>query len=76
MRGYVNIPNTMYVRCCKDCGTRPIIALVSIGVYMVKCPASDNHYHTEAGLIDIEEWNMNNNIKPAGDHNLNQMAVI
>jgi len=76
MRGYVNIPNTMYVRCCKYCRARPIIALVSIGAYTVRCPVSDHHYHTEAGLIDLEEWNINNMIKPAGDFNLNQLAVI
>jgi hypothetical protein len=76
MRGYVNIPNSMYVRCCKYCGERPVIALVSIGMYMVKCPASDNHYHTEPGLIDLEEWNRNNNIKQADEFNLNQIALM
>ena len=76
MRGYVNIPNSMYVRRCKDCGARPIIALASIGMYMVKCPGSDSHYHTEPGLIDLEAWNMHNNSKPTDDYSLNQIAIV
>jgi hypothetical protein len=75
MRGYVNIPNTMYVRRCKDCGARPIIALASIGMYMVKCPVSDTHYHTEPGLIDLENWNIHNINKQPDDYNLNQIVL-
>lgn len=76
MRGYVNIPNTMYVRGCAVCGARPIIALVNMGSYTVKCPANNSHYHTEPGLIDLELWNRNNNSRSAGDHHLNLMPVI
>lgn len=60
MKGYVNIPQTIYVKCCKECGARPIIAKVNYADYVVKCPMSDNHYQTQAGLIDLNDWNRNN----------------
>jgi hypothetical protein len=60
MKGYVNIPAKIYCKGCKYCGSRPIIALAEYGVYVVKCPSNNTHYSTEAGLIDIEDWNINN----------------
>lgn len=76
MRGYVNIPQTMYVKRCKDCGARPIIAVVEQGEYVVKCPISDNHYHTQPGLIDLEAWNMNNKIPTANNYYLGSLTIV
>lgn len=60
MRGYVKIPRSIYCKLCKECGSRPVIAQVSDIGYVVKCP--NNHYQTMPGLIDIEDWNVNNTI--------------
>jgi hypothetical protein len=76
MRGYVNIPNTMYVKRCKDCGARPIIAMVEHGEYVVKCPISDNHYHTQPGLIDLDAWNRNNGIAIPNNYSLGSLSII
>ncbi len=62
MRGYVNIPESIYCKPCKECGARPIIAQVDDIGYVVKCSKDDRHYQTMPGLIDIEDWNRNNNI--------------
>ena len=62
MRGYVNIPNSIYCKPCKQCGARPIIALAGQDGYVVKCPANDSHYQTKPGLIDIEDWNIHNSV--------------
>jgi hypothetical protein len=75
MKGYVNIPKTMYVKRCKNCGARPIIAMVDTGEYVVKCPASDNHFHTEPGLIDIEAWNRNNRNPSANNYFPGQLSL-
>jgi hypothetical protein len=61
MKGYVNIPPTIYCKPCKQCGERPIIALVD-NEYVVKCPANDSHYQTKPGLIDIADWNIHNTV--------------
>ncbi|MDB5134711.1 MAG: hypothetical protein JWP37_1314 [Mucilaginibacter sp.] len=60
MRGYIFIPKSISCTMCKHCGARPVIALVGRGEYVVKCPNSDSHYQTDAGLIDIEDWNRHN----------------
>lgn len=60
MRGYVTIPSSVSCAVCKECGARPIIAMAEEGEYIVKCPNSDSHYHTEPGLIDMEDWNLHN----------------
>ncbi|HJP61920.1 MAG TPA: hypothetical protein VJ844_00675 [Mucilaginibacter sp.] len=60
MRGYILVPESVSCNACKYCGARPIIALVEVGEYVVKCPNSNSHYHTEPGLIDIEDWNLHN----------------
>lgn len=60
MRGFLTIPHTMYVTGCSQCGARPVIALVKLAEYTVRCPVSDNHYHTEPGLIDLHDWNRHN----------------
>lgn len=75
MKGYVNIPKTIYVKRCKDCGARPIIAMVEQGEYVVKCPISDNHYHTQAGLIDLEDWNLNNRNSAANNYGLGVLSI-
>ncbi|QHS56172.1 hypothetical protein GWR56_11725 [Mucilaginibacter sp. 14171R-50] len=62
MKGYVNIPKSIYCKTCKHCGTRPIIALIDNAGYVVKCPKDDNHYQTTPGLIDIEDWNIHNTV--------------
>jgi len=76
MKGYVNIPKTIYVKRCKECGARPIIALAGEDGYVVKCPVSDTHYHTHPGLIDLEDWNRHNRIFPGNDYNLNSMSSV
>jgi len=76
MKGYVNIPQTMYVRRCKCCGARPIIALVNPGEYVVKCPISDNHYQTFPGLIDLEDWNRNNKTAAINDYSLGSLTAV
>jgi len=60
----VNIPDSMFVRRCVVCGAWPIVALVSRCDYTVKCPENETHYHTEPGLIDLEEWNLHNKGEP------------
>jgi hypothetical protein len=72
MKGYVNIPKTIYVKLCKECGARPIIAKAGNG-YVVKCPASNNHYQTPAGIIDLENWNSHNKTSPFNDYNFGNM---
>jgi hypothetical protein len=75
MKGYVNIPNTIYVKLCKECGSRPIIANAGEIGYVVKCPVSDNHYQTPPGLIDLENWNAHNKTQPGGDYNMSSMST-
>jgi hypothetical protein len=65
MRGYIDIPKSVECKVCKYCGARPIIAVAEKGEYMVKCPNDSTHYHTESGLIDIEDWNLHNIPSPA-----------
>ena len=60
MKGYVNIPKSIYCKRCKHCGSRPIVAMAGDSGYVVKCPTSDAHYQTKPGLIDIEDWNIHN----------------
>ncbi|GGH02859.1 hypothetical protein E2R65_02760 [Mucilaginibacter phyllosphaerae] len=62
MKGYVTIPKSIYCKICKQCGSRPIIALTDSAGYVVKCPKDNAHYQTQAGLIDIEDWNIHNTI--------------
>jgi len=76
MKGFVNIPKTIYVKLCRHCGARPIIALAGKGEYVVKCPVSDNHYQTTPGLIDLEDWNMHNKTPSANEYNLKPMQGI
>jgi hypothetical protein len=61
MKGYVNIPKSIYCKVCKQCGSRPVIAVWGNG-YVVKCPQNDTHYQTKPGLIDIEDWNIHNSV--------------
>ena len=75
MKGYVNIPNTIFVKRCKECGARPIIAMASIGTYVVKCPVNDKHYHTEPGLIDLEDWNAHNRGYSPNDYGSGSVAL-
>ena len=65
MRGYVNIPGTIFCKLCKECGARPVIAKVGDIGYVVKCSKNDHHYQTMPGLIDIEDWNRHNTITAA-----------
>jgi hypothetical protein len=60
MKGYVNIPKSIYVKRCKECGARPIIAKTSEANYVVKCPNDNEHYQTLPGIIDLEDWNLHN----------------
>ncbi len=60
MRGYITIPESIQCKVCKYCGSRPIIALAGRDEYVVKCPADDSHYQTQPGMIDIEDWNLEN----------------
>ena len=70
MKGYVNIPGTIFCENCKQCGSRPIIALNNNKDYVVKCPADEAHYQTKPGLIDIEDWNTNNRSVLDNDYDL------
>jgi hypothetical protein len=69
MKGYVNIPETIYVTMCRECGARPIIAPAGDLGYVVKCPMNDEHYQTLPGLIDIESWNLHNRNQHGNDFN-------
>jgi hypothetical protein len=62
MRGYVNVPQSIYCKVCRECGSRPVIALVDDIGYIVKCSKDDRHYQTMPGLIDIEDWNLHNTV--------------
>lgn len=67
MRGYIEIPKSVECTVCKYCGARPIISVAEKGEYTVKCPNDDSHYHTESGLIDIEDWNQHNVATPSSE---------
>jgi hypothetical protein len=76
MRGYVNIPVSIYCKLCKECGSRPVIAQVDDIGYIVKCSKDDRHYQTMPGLIDIEDWNRHNTITITSiDYNLSPMMA-
>jgi len=60
MKGYLDIPMSIYYKNCKYCGARPIIAPAGNEGYVVKCPSNESHYKTKSGLIDIEDWNAHN----------------
>ena len=60
MTNHILIPKSVNCQLCKQCGARPIIALAEKGEYIVKCPNDDSHYQTLPGLIDIDDWNRNN----------------
>jgi len=76
MRGYVNVPKSIYCKVCKECGARPVIALVDDIGYIVKCSNDDRHYQTMPGLIDIEDWNRHNAIPSSTtDYNFNAMLA-
>jgi hypothetical protein len=62
MRGYIIIPKSVSCNLCMHCGARPIIALAEKGEYVVKCPNDNTHYQTIPGLIDIDDWNMHNQL--------------
>jgi hypothetical protein len=64
MKGYITIPESITCRICRYCGSRPIIALAGKDDYVIKCPTDDSHYQTEPGLIDIEDWDLNNEPLP------------
>jgi hypothetical protein len=64
MTGFLNIPKTIFCKRCCACGARPIIATVAVGEYVVKCSAHDHHYQTQPGLIDLDDWNRNNEVQP------------
>jgi len=66
MRGYILVPESVSCNVCRHCGARPIIAMVDIGEYVVKCPNNNTHYQTYPGLIDIEDWNLHN-ISPVSE---------
>lgn len=76
MRGFLTIPHTMYVTACSHCGARPVIALIKVGEYSVKCPVSDTHYHTEPGLIDLNDWNQHNQPQPRGGYSLSTAIAM
>jgi hypothetical protein len=76
MRGYVNVPRSIYCKPCKECGSRPVIALVEEIGYIVKCSKDDRHYQTMPGLIDIEDWNSHNTIQTqSNDYSLSQLMA-
>jgi hypothetical protein len=76
MRGYVNIPGSIYCKLCKECGARPVISLVDDIGYIVKCSKDERHYQTMPGLIDIEDWNRHNTIQAStADFNLNPIMA-
>lgn len=76
MRGYVNIPKSIYCKACKECGARPVIAMVDDIGYVVKCSNSDRHYQTMPGLIDIEDWNRHNTVPAVSiDYNFNSVVA-
>jgi hypothetical protein len=62
MRDYINIPENTKCQVCKYCGSRPVIALTGKEDYVVKCPVDDNHYHAKGGMIDIDDWNVQNTV--------------
>lgn len=74
MKGYVNIPKSVYCKRCRECGARPIIAHVGIEGYVVKCPNDDSHYQTIPGIIDIEDWNIHNTELYETDYDLRAMS--
>jgi hypothetical protein len=47
---------------------------VGIEGYVVKCPNSDDHYHTVSGIIDIEDWNIHNSQLYDNDYDLKVLS--
>jgi hypothetical protein len=74
MKGYVHIPKTIYVKLCRECGARPIIARFG-EAYVVKCP-NNNHYQTPEGQIDLEDWNAHNKTPYPNDYSLNSLQPM
>ncbi|AMR33822.1 hypothetical protein A0256_21470 [Mucilaginibacter sp. PAMC 26640] len=74
MRGYVNIPKSIYCKLCRECGARPIIAHAGLQGYEVRCPNDELHYRTVAGIIDIEDWNIHNTVLYENDYDLKMMG--
>jgi hypothetical protein len=62
MKGYITVPHSVPHKVCRYCGSHPVIALSGKDAYVVKCPADDTHYQTSPGLIDIADWNLNNEV--------------
>ena len=75
MKGYLNIPESICVTSCRECGARPVIATAGIQGYFIKCPANESHYQTQPGLIDIEDWNLNNTIASSNDQTFNPISI-
>jgi hypothetical protein len=76
MRGYVNVPQSIYCKVCRECGSRPVIALVDDIGYIVKCSKDDRHYQTMPGLIDIEDWNLHNTVPAqSSDYSISTMLA-
>jgi len=74
MKGYVNIPKTIYVKPCAECGARPVVAVAGEEGYVVKCPNND-HYKTPAGMINLDDWNLHNKNTSPGDYNSTKPAI-
>ncbi len=75
MKGYVNIPNTIYVKPCVECGARPIVELAGEDGYVVRCPNND-HYTTPPGIIDLENWNKHNKSTSSGDYKVGTFSSV
>lgn len=56
----LKIQDSIICENCRICNTRPLIEQVHGGKYIVRCRNSA-HYQTKPGMIDIDDWNNNNN---------------
>ncbi|HVS92609.1 MAG TPA: hypothetical protein VHE59_11280 [Mucilaginibacter sp.] len=72
MPGDIVIPRSVTNVPCVFCGAQPVIVRTVDGDYIVKCPNSDEHYHTRPGLIDLEDWEKHNN--PTGNNYIPPIA--
>ena len=59
----ISIQPNIHCEPCKDCGARPVIEQTRKG-FVVKCPTDKKHFSTNAGLVNIDEWNRANKKSP------------
>jgi|EndMetStandDraft_4_1072995.scaffolds.fasta_scaffold42022_3 hypothetical protein len=67
MGKFIKIQPSVVCENCIICGSRPVIDQVKGSHFIVRCPKDGTHYQTTPGLVDINDWNLNNRAQDSGD---------